>query len=415
MYDYRSVSGLLLASLYILPFFIYLKYALGMPSEFLLTFDIIVLSVFFLSVLALFKPGAATAVPMIGVFLVILGVALIFHPNIPSVAVGLEGLRKSHLFIVSIVVGCCFVQRVEVFIGSFLIILSIYVLYGLKQYLFMSSVDYAILSSQYSDKYTFLIGGLQRISGLFSSPFILGAASCFGLILSLYRLDCEGGKLVSLALIVLFLVGVALSVTRTNMIVSVFIILFWLFLKFQEKPALQLLSILSAFFLLLTALIIAPDVWIIMSEDDRFYNRFHMWDTVFNQVFMRVDGLMFGYGTGASGDTLASKYAHYQFEHVSSHNIFLRYFFEGGLFLGLLFSAFVLGLILQGFKVRERFVYFASLSIILIGGFSYSSVEIWPVNIMIGLLLGGILAGHQRMNFYVSSSIGRRAAGNGYA
>jgi hypothetical protein len=100
--------------------------------------------------------------------------------------------------------------------------------------------------------------------------------------------------------------------------------------------------------------------------------------------------MLVGFGPGSAGSGLMTEFARANAVWNEPHNVFLKYLFELGIPLGVvslwMLYAVSARAISQGGE--ERWFYLSLVLIVAIAGLTITSVEVWPINWYIGLILG---------------------------
>jgi O-antigen ligase len=119
-------------------------------------------------------------------------------------------------------------------------------------------------------------------------------------------------------------------------------------------------------------------------QDSRFTSRFGTWQTSVDLVDRSP---FFGWGSGSAGDTLGASFALGQ--HITAHNVFLKYAVEGGVLQGLLFLALCVALLIAVRPRRDatRFGLAAAIPLLVFGSLG-ASVESLPVSFGLAVIWG---------------------------
>ena len=214
---------------------------------------------------------------------------------------------------------------------------------------------------------------------------------------------------------VLSVVGVFCSITRTNTICMIAVACLWYLMyikngKVKRTTVTKFISVLVIIILLIIAYIGLFDISIEnnasslnalfnslfnIGEDTRFTGRITRWMLAINFIKKH---LLIGYGVGAAADTMEMYHISKVF--VTSHNMFLKIWMELGL-LGLFFYISVFFNVLK--KVRQLFVhdyiyrslFYTMLSSVFINGLVGSTIGSFPSMTLFWIVCGTLLAANQ--------------------
>jgi len=385
-----------------------------------LTFDLALLLAFGLYIvegLIRHKIRLAWLDVCLAIFLLWAGLQM-FNPNVPSLQAGVEGLRKFAFASILFYVGRHFVRTKDViFFQKSLIIISILIAgYGLKQFFFMSAIDYRMIELASASPVTYLMGGWVRPFSTTPGPFHLGLYLVVVSLLLIAQLTLKHGRFSTRLFlpIILFLHVGVLFFTRTkgNWVGLVAGILVLVILHTQRplKMIARLIALSLASILTVTIIFaVAPSNTLGVLEDaivavtnpweaPTFVYRVQLWEEI--MVPALRENPLWGYGTSSAGEGLSNLYQGTGSKHFPSHNLFLKVFLELG-FVGLfLFFVIVAGSLWQGWKsihrqqnelpVTKLTQYWGMATVIafLIAGLAIPTLDAYPANYYFWLLLG---------------------------
>lgn len=351
-------------------------------------------------------------------FFCLAGIA-VFHSNVPSIAVGLEGFRKTAFASVAFLIAFLHFRSakdLDFLVRGFLIAGSIAALYGIKQALWWTDFDTAIVESNAAGHWTAYGWGRYRSVGFFSGPFHLGILGvqlvCVARVFGTGWGTRPGisARLGSLAWIAnaLGAGAVVVSQTRTNyVILAVLAPLFFLFTfrSYRELFYLQLFG---------TAAIFAAIIWIASGgesasatilrtiadplSDDRFLRRFDAMGEIWAAIRLHP---FVGYGMGSAGDALGASFppTHTYF---TSHNLALKLLLEIGVFGLIAFAGIILAWLGRMGSSRTnhfrdpaawrfQLLLAAWIAPVLLNGALGSAIEAYPMNLYFWFALGAAL------------------------
>ncbi len=337
-----------------------------------------------------------------------------FNPNIPSLAAGLQGLRKTSFAFMLFYVGVLSfkdVKEVRKFLARITLVSIPLILYGIKQYLFISEFDKLFLYSNDADIWTGTLFGKTRATSVFAGSFHFGMFGAIIAVTSLYLMDTakrKGHKLFYFASIIIAMAGCYTSLTRTNLVALVAGVLVYLIMKMRVRNIMILLPLVAISMWGIVSYIISNTQQLLysnnellrmigtianISNDTRFLGRTHGWETALS--LMKEQPIL-AYGTGSAGDTLQNVYD-FQY-HVTSHNFFLKILMETGYIGLLLITLLFIGITVKMFKsiVESENIYYKRIVacclsvfvIFLVNGLVGSTIETYPVSALILLLMG---------------------------
>jgi O-antigen ligase len=381
--------------------------------------DFVVVAVLFVNV-AIQKKKLSTNSNKIfvgsAIFLIFMSFLQIFNLNINSCLYGLIEFRKSYFQLMWLFVGLfCFAGK-DIDLRhniKFIVLISIpVVLYGIKQYFFLDSFDLLFYQLQSADKYTYIYNNHYRAISIFAGPFHFGMFCVFCYAMCLYLLMNNRNKkecFLNIILLSISLFGCYVSQTRTNMFCCIVIGVIYLLKLFHNG---------TFFVVLLLILLLVPIVLFTkdgggfankseildfvesifnFSTDGRFLGRVTTWEIGIDLI---KNNWLFGYGTGSAADTMGN----YGVAKIynTSHNMFLKVFFELGIFGFLLFIAFWVSLFLLISKMKEkclRWLLFAFGIAIMISALGGSTIVMFPILSMFYLIVGIAIGQNSDKNF----------------
>ncbi|MBT2585628.1 O-antigen ligase [Arthrobacter sp. ISL-95] len=329
-----------------------------------------------------FVVGAAFAI-------LVLWAALMFHPNVPDVATGLLGFRKTAFCVAGVIAGCAIPKNL---IGSFeLVVVRVLILalgVSIIAFLFIPALE--ALVNRSADEYTSLIGGKKRLQGVFAGPFHVALAGMLLMGWGLVKIKVH--RFTALIALVVGTLALYLTLVRSAYI-GVALMLVALVLvspsigKFLGRLiAGAVLAIAVGFVVFTQAPTLADTALSIFDfdSDNRFLNRLPQYA---KGIAMFQEFPLIGMGAGSAGDTLGPAFA--MGFHVTPHNMFLKILVEGGLIGAATWLALGVGLIRttnwHSAGGRLTLVSFAA----LIGlGLTGSAIDTLPVSFLVFFFAG---------------------------
>lgn len=330
------------------------------------------------------------------ILLIVLSAAyLMVDEQFPPFAIAYQGVRKSILWLLAIVLGAALREKaIGPVCATIMTVLTLVCLYGIKQYFIQSPFDAQLLSAQSASIYANKIGQYTRATSVLSSGFHLGMAGCILICLTVYAKNISYFLRISIISIALF--GIYASFTRTFLIVALGVIAIRLTIHSRAR----IWSSIFIAILTITALqffkidLIGTGVSA-AANDDRFAGRSESYIEFFSYLAREPLGWLIGFGPGTAGSTLGDQYLPFGVPWIEPHNVFTKYIFEFGLPVAL--YVYVSIAILAASKRDQSSRYSASsarmaLFVLCVSGLTITSVETWPVSIYVGLLLGMLCA-----------------------
>lgn len=328
----------------------------------------------------------------------------IFNANILNHIYALIEYRKSYFQLLCFFPAYWLLKRSNLKINDIikyigLICLPI-ILYGIKQKYFWGGIDSKFVDMTDADTYTMMYKGFVRSVSIFSGPFHFGLFSSLSLSIYLYlwRVFRKSRYLIQ-SIIALW--GCYCSITRTNLIccVAVLIIFYFDYLICEKKKNTIFVKIISIslFSIVFIALFNLVDINVNiqtpigqiinsfsnLGEDQRFTTRIVMWVKSMEYIFRKP---FIGYGIGAAADTMGihsiSK------TYITSHNMFLKLFLEIGIVGGLLYICLFFIILVKIFKAytNDHIISCAYFSMFMC--------------IMLNSLVGSTIASFPNLSFY---------------
>ncbi len=358
------------------------------------------------------------AVELLVLAFALVGAVELFHPNVPSLAVGLESYRRLVFQMLGLIVGLVAVRdrRDILFLWKILAVCSVPILlYAIKQFFAISDFDQAMIESTAADMDTWQLFGKIRSFGLFSGPFHLGlfAGIIFWIALALRS---QTGKWYYSALTTLAVTAAVASLTRSSVIALVVSVPVVMFFVLQGKrgrvvaiTALAFLVLLGSFYLLkntsssFASIVEGYSVLESIQDDGRLQGRFQDYEHA-GRMFAEYP---LGAGMGSASDAMGGQFTSANKQHLTSHNLLLWVGIETGavgllLFLGILISV---GLAIRKLiRIGDTAIAMAAcgaLVVVLITGMTGSTLSAYPVNLIFWTLSGcyiGYLRSLERSN-----------------
>lgn len=354
------------------------------------------------------KEGSLIHFPVINMILIvflIISFLQIFNPNVPSFLAGLYGFRKTCYQMLAFFLGVYYIKNyLEINqIMKYLLYFSIPVLiYGIKQFFWISSFDEKLLELNLADFDTHVFLGKIRAFSIFSGPFHFGMFSCIIFLMALY-FYLNNKRLFYLILCLLSAVGVLASMTRINMI-ALAVSLLW-FANLGKYALIRKSLIIFGIPFILLIIFTSIELFSPLNEafasiskfyeDQRFLERFIGYRMNIQAI---IEQPLLGYGMGSAADTMEEIYS-FKVRFVS-HNIVLKILTETGI-MGLLFfliffvmwfkKVFVLSLNKDKLLKNVAILITSMVIVLLINGITGSAIEAYPINMWIWFFMGAIV------------------------
>lgn len=327
-----------------------------------------------------------------GVVIVIAALEVL-NPNVPSLTVGLLGFRKSATFFLGIAIGLGWrgsrLQGLRLTWWCMFVAAAV----SLVVHLALPSLEQSIPRS--ADKYTSLIDDVTRMQGLFAGPFHVSMAGVFLFLAALAPGYVIRSRALRIASATVGLACVYFAEVRTGIVaVAIGAVVMMLVTGSRGRWTHRLLMLLALGGLSvmyigplteqarkLTAFRRLLDNGL---DDTRFTGRFATWTTSLDMI---DESPFIGSGSGSAGDTLGVYFAAGQ--HVTSHNTFLKYAVEGGIFQGVLVAALCVGIVVAARPSRDptRFGVAAGVTFLVFAAVGAAPESI-PMSLGLAVILG---------------------------
>lgn len=368
----------------------------GAAASLVATVMIVVAAGILLLSARLSRPALVVVVLTLGL-LIALTVGLA-NPNVPSVEVGLLGLRKSGTALLGLVIGLCMVRGREVAIRVLWYALLLSCVASLVLHLLLPDVESGVQRD--ADVYTSLFDGQVRLQGIFAGPFHAAMAACFVILAALPGAQLRASRGARLLGVMIGAWTLVETEVRTGFVAVVAGALLQLVLSRNVRTWARVVALAPV--AVLVAIVALPSiaansgvaaVQSLLTDpfDSRFTYRFTTWDQALSMIGARP---ITGWGPGAAGDTLSPFFP--PGGHVTSHNMFLKFFVEGGLVVGLLFIAICAITFVLTVRGHLRKIGASAATILLIFGLTGSSVEAIPVSLLLAAVVGVAASGAQQ-------------------
>ncbi|TMQ60617.1 MAG: O-antigen ligase family protein [Candidatus Eisenbacteria bacterium] len=337
------------------------------------------------------------------------GLLEIGNPNVPSVRAGLEGFRKTCLYISPALVGLYLgwsPNTAKRFIHILALATVPLCLYSVKQFLAPTAFDLQIPEQNTAGEAVYNVFGVYRATSLLGSPFALGFMGNVAVALGFYLAATRTAAPWVWVVICGGVAAIVASLTRVSIVAGLVLA--------AVAPAMILRAhgwiLRSGASIILLALVgmslsmtpvagqVARSLDLRYLEEDRAYARFEGYDAGLTEL---ARSPLMGYGAGSAGDGLDSYFSGSVYL-PASHNVLLKIGFELGL-VGLL--AFLLFCISWIRIAIHRYQAAASRSekaliglagclfiVFIIQGASGSGIDSFPAN-AITFFIMGLVAG----------------------
>jgi hypothetical protein len=338
----------------------------------------------------------------------------IFNPNIPSIEAGLQGFRKTSFAFLSFYLGIFSfknTKQVQEFFIKFSFMCLPLLLYGIKQFLFLSEFDKLYLYANNSDMWTGMLFGKPRAASIFAGPFHFGFFSASLTVINIFLMDVAKKRKNKFLFFLFFVISIYAcycSLTRTNLIAFISAIIIYKLIQMKIRNIIILLPIITGSFIFVINLINTNTYTLLasenkflrmigtianLSEDTRFEGRSHGWETILELTKIHP---ILAYGTGSAGDTLNTLY-NFQY-HVTSHNVFLKILMETGLpgliFFSVLFFGALFLILKNTFNKKDILLKkinaccVALIIVFFVNGLVGSTLDTYPVSGIILMIMG---------------------------
>ena len=345
-----------------------------------------------------------------------------FNSNVPSLQAGIEGFRKFAFMAIAFYVGRHIVRARDLHLFQALVVsLSILVsVYGIKQFFFMSALDYRMIDLATVSSVTILWGGQVRPFSTLPGPFHLGLYLVVAILLGIQLLLHKHTKqalrwFVSIAL-GLQLITLFMTRTKSNwvgLMVGIVILVFLQTGSLAKSISRSIgLTLVGASMIALSlaissgtsAKVLQEALWDVSNPLGAvtFQYRLQLWEAVIPAALAK---LLTGYGTSSAGEGLGNLYEATSSLYFASHDLYLKVLLEMGL-AGLSLFLLIVGKSLnrgwkslrkldpsQGDQARLLQWSLAVVMSFLVAGLAYPVLDAYPVNYYFWLLLGVLSRG----------------------
>ena len=343
--------------------------------------------------------------------IVIIAALEILNPNVPSVTVGLLGFRKTATFLLGLAIGLGWrgsrIQGLRLTWWCMFATASV----SLVIHLVFPAIEESIPRN--ADKYTALISGMVRMQGVLAGPFHVSMLGVFLVLSALAPGIVIKSRWVRLTAAVVGSLCVYFAEVRTGLVALAVGALVMMLITGSARRWVNRLILLAAFGILGVIYIEPLTEYARQSvgfrrlldaglDDTRFTGRFTTWSTSLDMIDRSP---FLGSGSGSAGDTLGQYFA--AGDRVTSHNTFLKYAVEGGIFQGLLFASLCIGLALAVRPSRDstRFGAAAGLTFLCFALVS-AAPEALPISLGLAITVG--LCAHGAAETTVPEALGSR-------
>lgn len=314
---------------------------------------------------------------------------LILHPNVPSLAVGLMGYRKTVFLLAGLVAGAavCRALLPAVELTAMKAIASS-VAVSIFIHLVLPSVEGSI--SRDAGEYTGLLNDQPRLQGVFAGPFHAAAACLVLVAWGLIRIRSH--RTWAVICLLLGTVGMYLTLVRTAYVVLALVVASIILSSTSIRAAAKrtvgaavvvivAVTVVSAFD---PAALRVVDSIAGFSTDSRFLGRIPGY---LEGVHLFAHSPLFGWGSGSAGDTLGNQFSGRS--HITAHNIILKVAVEGGVAGLALWTALLAGLWKKiSFRTPQGMLALACGSVLVGFGMAVSSLEALPISWFICFVIG---------------------------
>lgn len=315
--------------------------------------------------------------------------ALLLHPNVPEVSVGLLGLRKTAMCVAGYALGAAIAPELRWAVERTVVkVLLAGVAVSIVIHFVAPGVEAAITRG--AGEYTAIFGNQARLQGIFAGPFHIAVAGIVLVTWAVVRFS-RARLLASLALAV-GLAAIAFALVRSAFVATAVALVVAALVAPTVGKATKRLAIVAGLAIAAVAVasIVAPQTLRVLDsiagfqDDTRFLGRFAGYQ---EGLDLLARSPLIGWGAGAAGDTL--DHAFIDGEHITSHNVVLKIAVEGGL-LGL--AAWVVFIVLALRATRrgspERTLAAALLAGLLAMGMTVAATETLPISYLVFVLVG---------------------------
>jgi O-antigen ligase len=338
-----------------------------------------------------------------------MGLLQIANPNVPSLVAGLEGFRKTCLYVCPALLGLYlnWSPRTATRFVRVLALCAVPVcIYGLKQFLAPSAFDFQIPEQNQAGEAVYNVFGAYRATSLLGSPFALGFLGNVVVAIALFLAGTGTAPIWVWVAAGSGVVAVVVSLTRVNILAALLVAVIGPTMILRAHGWVRRAAVAATLLLLAgVALSLSPvgdqvvrSLDLRYLDEDRAFGRFEGYSTGLEQLARNP---LTGYGTGSAGDGLDTYFADSVYL-PASHNVLLKVGFELGLvglaaFLLLCIHWIRLAIIRyrQGQSREEKaFVGLAGCVFLIFAfqGASGSGIDTFPAN-AITFFLMGLVAG----------------------
>ena len=336
-----------------------------------------------------------------------------FHPQMPRLIVAMEGFRKFGFMLLAFIAARKLLYRPEhirLLLLGVTVPATISAVYGLKQFMWPSALDFAFIQASTTDEVTFMMGGHIRAFGTLAGPFHLGLYMVISLLL-LFRWRLTNPSRWLNVAIVLQIAALVVTVTKSSWFALVGGLVFLLVL---HTPNRRLLAKRMAFSFLALALFTGGaymatflsselstlrdgiEAFVIPWTAQTMVFRFELWQaTILPGI---LDNWIFGYGTGAAGDGLAWAFEGITARYFQSHSLYFKLWLELGIGGLILFLVLVLRTYSRVVQLRPEtddattslLLDWALVIIpaVLVAGLTGAILDAYPTNLIFWAVLG---------------------------
>lgn len=345
---------------------------------------------------------------------ILIAILGMFHPNIPSLQAGVEGFRKFAFMIIGFFVGRYLVNLTALkrLIGVLLAGSFFISLYGVKQFIFPTALDYRLIELSTASPVTYLMGGHIRAFSTLAGPFHLGIyLACTLLLLFAIWQRYPNRRRLVVILAVPMLAALIMTVTKSNWVGLLAGVLTLILLNSRQPLrliwGLIVIGLIAGLVLYLLVWVssITPGLETVYAglqallnplEAPTFKFRLDLWNETVIPLMTRSP--WFGYGTGSAGEGLINLFENTSSTYIVAHNLYFKIQVELGLLGSLCFWSFLfyalINIWLAGRRLQDRFLKIVSdwtlafAVAILIAGLTGAILDAYPVNLIFWLLLG---------------------------
>lgn len=322
---------------------------------------------------------------------------LALHPNVPDAYTGILGWRKSCLFVVALYIGFLWPRSIGKSAKALWFLLGVACVISIIIHQIFPSFERSL--SRSAGLWTSTFGGEARMQGIFAGPFHASLAGSFLVLIALYGWS-ENRRIHSFYSLAIGSVVLVLSQVRTGYVAIAFGVLAYLLLALRGIRRFAFLGGIAILGLLLV--LFAPVFNLDLNDwfgsgnaalaslaeadtDTRLLGRFDTWEQA---LLLIRESPIIGWGAGSAGDTLAPLFA--GGEHVTSHNVGLKYLVEGGLVGAFLVVAVLMMLVAKVRSVNStiRYALWPAVITLLVFGSTGAIVEAVPVSLLLAVFMG---------------------------